>query len=316
MAGIVSWPLMRRILPLALGVVVVIATVTTVGAEPFIDGIAEISPGAIVAAVPLTALATAAAAWRWRVIAQSMGLPLRWTSAVAAYYRSQFLNTVLPGGILGDAHRAYLHGRGSGDVALAARAVAAERGAGQIVQFVLVAVVLLSLGLTSTLRGMVWIAAAVALVVVVAFGVLLLIPRGRRMLRHELSLAGRIFTSRRTSLTVVASSVVVVGSHAATFIVACLVTGVYASPSDLIALALIALTAASVPFNIGGWGPREAASASAFLMLGLGAGAGLAASAAFGVLTMIAVLPGAVVLLADRVAAGRSTHRTLKEKAA
>ena len=93
-----------------------------------------------------------------------------------------------------------------------------------------------------------------------------------------------------------------VAAHSATFVVACLAVGIEASPRDLVALAVIALAAASLPINIGGWGPREAVSASAFAVIGLGAGAGLAASTAFGVLTVIAVLPGAAVMVVDRIA--------------
>ena len=59
-------------------------------------------------------------------------MPLR--TAVPAYYRSQFLNTTLPGGILGDVHRGVVHGRDVGDVGRGLRAVAWERTAGQVVQ--------------------------------------------------------------------------------------------------------------------------------------------------------------------------------------
>jgi hypothetical protein len=60
---------------------------------------------------------------------------------------------------------------------------------------------------------------------------------------------------------------------------------------------------------VAGWGPREAAAASAFAIVGLGAEAGVAASTAFGVLTLIAVAPGAIVLLVDRMTAPASLSR-------
>ena len=53
----------------------------------------------------------AAAAWRWRILVRRLGLSLGWRESVAAYYRSQFLNTVLPGGVVGDVDRAVSHGR-------------------------------------------------------------------------------------------------------------------------------------------------------------------------------------------------------------
>ena len=70
----------------------------------------------------------------WR---RASGFALGWRESVSAYYRSQFLNTVLPGGVVGDVHRAVVHGRSVEQVAQAARAVAAERAVGQAVQLVL-----------------------------------------------------------------------------------------------------------------------------------------------------------------------------------
>ena len=64
---------------------------------------------------------------------------------MAAYYRSQFLNTTLPGGVLGDVHRGVSHGRDVGDVGRGLRAVAWERSAGQVVQIVLAVALLLVL---------------------------------------------------------------------------------------------------------------------------------------------------------------------------
>ena len=296
---------MRRLLQLGFGAAVVVGTIAVVGTGPLVRGVLAISPGTILAAALLTAVATSAAAWRWRAVSAELGLPMGWTAAMAAYYRSQFLNTVLPGGVIGDVHRAYRHGRRARDMPIAARAVATERAAGQVVQFGLTLVILVALGLAGPLAGwltaLVWVAVVVLVTLVVAVATL----RGRRMLRRELSLLRKVFGSPRASIAIVASSVVVVAAHSATFVVACLAVGIHASPRELVALAMIALAAGSLPINIGGWGPREAASASAFAVIGLGAGAGLAASTTFGVLTVIAVLPGALVLVADRIPARR-----------
>ena len=50
--------------------------------------------------------------------------------------------------------------------------------------------------------------------------------------------------------------------------------------------------------NVGGWGPREGIAAWAFAAAGLGASAGVATSVAYGVMVLVASLPGAVVLAA------------------
>ncbi|HEY2190850.1 MAG TPA: UPF0104 family protein, partial [Actinomycetospora sp.] len=53
---------------------------------------------------------------------------------------------------------------------------------------------------------------------------------------------------------------------------------------------------------IGGWGPREAATATGFGLAGLGATTGLATAVAFGVLALISTLPGLGVLALRRTA--------------
>ena len=297
----------RRLVPIAIGAAVVVALWVIVGADPFLRGFAAVSPTAIAVAMLLAAVTTAASATRWRAVAGGLGLTLNWTDAVGAYYRSQFLNSVLPGGVVGDVHRAYRHGRASDDLALSARAVATERIAGQVVQFGIAAVVLAVVGVTSSLLGMAWLAGAVVLVLAIAVGIASATVRGRRVLRRELALFRQVFSEPRRSLVVAGSSLVVVASLSAMFLVACLAVGVQAPVSDLIALALLALTAAALPINVGGWGPREAAAASAFAVVGLGADAGVAASTAFGVLSLIAVLPGGILLLLDRLPVSRST---------
>jgi uncharacterized membrane protein YbhN (UPF0104 family) len=292
-------PRTRRVLQLGFGVVVVASTIAVVGTGPLIRGVLAVSPLAILFAAAFTAVATLAATWRWRTVSAALGVPLPWAASVAAYYRSQFLNTVLPGGVLGDVHRAYRQGGRQGEVVGAARVVATERVAGQVIQAVLTVVVLAVLGLTGPLLELAWIGATVLACVVVALVVAAATVRGRRLLSRELSVLQLTFRSARTSLSILVASVVVVVAHAATFVVACLAVGVAASPRELVALAVVAVAAAALPLSIGGWGPREAASASVFALVGLGAGVGLAASTAFGVLTMVSVLPGLVVLLVE-----------------
>ncbi len=84
-------------------------------------------------------------AWRWSLVARSLGVGVPLRTAVAAYYRSQLLNTVLPGGVLGDVHRGIRHGREVGAAGRGIRAVAWERSAGQLVQVMIVLAVLLVL---------------------------------------------------------------------------------------------------------------------------------------------------------------------------
>ncbi|WP_157536947.1 lysylphosphatidylglycerol synthase transmembrane domain-containing protein [Microbacterium sp. Root180] len=291
-------PRWRPWLRAAAGAAILVGIVAVAGAEPFLRGLAAVSPIAIAAAVVLAAAATCAAAWRWRTLATRMGLRLAWGESVAAYYRSQFLNTVLPGGVVGDVHRAVSHGRSVDQVAQASRAVAAERAAGQAVQLALALAVLVIAGSTAAASAFAVLGVVVAIIAVLAI-VAAASRRARTAVTRELAVLRSAFSSVGTVLRVVAASVVVLGAHVATFLVACVAVGVEASPDRVTAAALVAVLASSIPFSLGGWGPREGAAAWAFGVAGLGAAAGLAAATAYGVLAMIAVAPGAVVLAAS-----------------
>jgi uncharacterized membrane protein YbhN (UPF0104 family) len=95
----------------------------------------------------------------------------------------------------------------------------------------------------------------------------------------------------------VTSAVIVLG-QAFLFVIAARTVGSTASVSHLLPLAMLALLAMVLP-SIAGWGPREALTAVAFSAAGLGASIGAAAAVTYGVLSLAACSPGAIVLLAD-----------------
>ena len=294
-------PWARALVRAGVGAGILLALVLVVGAEPFLRGLAAVSAPAVAAAAALGGAATIAASWRWRVIAGRLGLRLGWSEAVLAYYRSQFLNSILLGGFAGDVHRALRHGRRADRVAQAARAVLAERAAGQAVQLVLAAVALASLQLWAYAP-----AVGVVLLAVVAVGVgltaaALTSVRVLGAVQRELGHLRVAFGAPGAVVQVTVASSIVIACHVATFLVACIAVGASASPQLLLAVSLIAVLAAGIPLSIGGWGPREGAAAWAFAAAGLAAATGIAAATVFGVLALIAVAPGAVVLAASAV---------------
>jgi GTP cyclohydrolase II len=302
-------PAARRFGPslmrLAAGVAVLWFLVREVGAAPFEDGLRAVTWQAVVAAVTLTALTTVCSAWRWRVVARALGVGIGLPAAVCAYYRSLFLNSVLPGGVLGDVHRAVTHGRSAGDVARGVRAVAWERLCGQIVQAVVTAVVLLTLpspvrpALPYVLAGLAGVAGCAALVVVVA----------ARRGRSRLTCAARaVAADLRRGLLVpgvwpqlTLASLLVVAGHTATFVIAARVAGCTAPLGELIALLMVVQTAVVIPLSIGGWGLREGAAAWAFAAAGLGAANGVTVATLYAVVMLVAVTPGAGLLVRDAI---------------
>jgi glycosyltransferase 2 family protein len=282
------------------GAAVLAVLVWRLGTAPFLDGIGRIDATVLAAAAGITALTTVCCAWRWSLVARGLGVGIPLPAAFAAYYRSQFLNTTLPGGVLGDVHRGVRHGRDAGDVGRGLRAVAWERSAGQSVQLALTLAVLLVL--PSPVRSA--IPGLAAMAVVVTLGVALPIralPHGgaSRWARTVRAAGTDIrdgLLARHAWPGIVLASALVVAGHTATFLIAARTAGSTASTLRLLPLALLVLLAMALPTNIGGWGPREGAAAWAFGAAGFGATQGVATAVIYGVMVLIASLPGAAVL--------------------
>ena len=64
----------------------------------------------------------------------------------------------------------------------------------------------------------------------------------------------------------------------------------------LLPLALFVMLAMVLP-SVGGWGPREGMTAWVFAAAGLGAGRGVATAVVYGVMVLVASLPGAAFLV-------------------
>jgi uncharacterized membrane protein YbhN (UPF0104 family) len=280
------------------------ATLTVVawllGVGPFLDGIRAVDGAALAAGAAIGVLTTFCCAWRWTIVARGLGLRLSFSTAAAAYYRSVFLNLTLPGGVAGDVHRGISHGRNVRDVALALRAVAWERTAGQVGQAIVTVAVLVAL--PSPVRPWIplLIVALVAAVIAIA-----LVGRARpgdgrsRCARVRRAIASDVrgaLLARRAWPAIALASVVVVIGHAVTFVIAARTAGTTAPLSQLLPLALIAMLAMVLP-SVAGWGPREGATAWAFAAAGLGAAQGVATAVVYGVMVLVASLPGALVLV-------------------
>jgi glycosyltransferase 2 family protein len=288
---------------LAGGAATLAVLVWRLGTGPFLDGIRTVDGEALAAGAGLAVLTTVCCAWRWKIVARGLGIDLPLPAAVAAYYRSQFLNVTLPGGVVGDVHRGFSHGRDVHDVGRGLRAVAWERAAGQVVQAVVTVVVLLVL--PSPVRPAMPLV-AIALVVG-AVGVVLLArsrPGGGRSpwARLRRAVAGDIrdgLLARRAWPGIALASVLAVAGHAATFLIAARTAGVPAPLSRMLPLVLLVMLAMVLP-SVAGWGPREGVAAWVFGAAGLGAERGVATGVVFGVMVLVASLPGAAFLVIAR----------------
>ena len=284
------------------------------GAGPFVAGVQALDGPTLALGAGLAVPITCACAWRWRLIAQGLGVAVDPVPAVASCYRSQFLNTVLPGGVLGDVHRGVHHGRMAGDTGRGLRGVVWERTAGQVVQGLLAVGVLLLL--PSPVRGAApWVLGVLTTGLIIGAVVVRL---GLRGMGAGASWVGRVLRGVREDVRhgvlrreawpgVVLASVLATAGHIATYVVAARAVGVTASTATLLPLALLVLVAAGLPTNVAGWGPREGVAAWIFGAAGLGAEQGVATAVAYGAIVTVASLPGVLVLA---VGAARGDGRT------
>lgn len=317
----------RRFLPLLktlVGAAIVAVLIWRLGTGAVVDALRAISAGEVLAALGIGVLTTVVSAWRWCLVARRLGLELPLATAVADCYQALFLNSVLPAGMLGDVQRAVSHGRKSGDVGRGVRAVVLERTAGHVVFMVVGVVVLLAqpdllvavaADLIPGIGGAVGVLTAV--VVAALLGAWMLrsrmlgrcrLDRIRGALHSGVTEARVGLLSRDTWPALVLLSVAAVAGYLALFVVAARAAGSDAAVVTLLPLLMLALLVMGLPINIGGWGPREAVLAVAFAAVGMGAAQGLTAAVVYGVLSMIACLPGVAVLALRRVTGSRRTR--------
>lgn len=269
------------------------------GTGPFVEGVRSVNGQALAAATGIGVLTTVCCAWRWRTVARALDVELSLGTAVAAYYRSLFINVTVPGGIVGDVHRGLSHGHDTRKVGRALRAVAWERFAGQVVQILLTVVVLLAMP-SPVHAAMPLVVLALVVAVVVVLLVARLRPGGASAFaRVRNTVVGDIrgaLLARNARFGIALASALIVAGHALTFVIAAHAAGTSASLSRMLPIALLAMMAMTLP-NVAGWGPREGVTAWAFAAAGLGAGAGVTTSVVYGVMAIVAALPGAAVLL-------------------
>lgn len=242
---------------------------------------------------------TILSALRWRLTAGQLGMSFGAGHAIGEYYLSQVVNQSLPGGMVGDAGRAYRVRKQSGLLA-AGQAVVIERLAGQIVMFVILATAFL---VTAVLPGGVewprWLAAPVAGFVLVGLSLppLLWVAQslggalGRAATRLW-RLLGTTLAHPRVLSKQVLLSVGTASCNLAAFALCARAVDVHLSFGAVAAFVPLILFTMLIPISISGWGLREGAAAALLPLAGVSASDGLASSIAFGLTFIVAVLPG------------------------
>jgi len=297
-------PAVLRLVQISMTIGIFVVLWHVADGETAVGRLANATPGWLVAAFAALTLQTVLSALRWRLTAGQFGIVLNRRTAVREYYLSQIVNQTLPGGFLGDAGRA-VRARAQAGLMASGQAVVFERLAGQIAIFVL-----LTLAFVATLvmpGGLDWPRWLLPGVTLLVLGGLSLPPglwlvarvlpgragRGLKQLGQGfmLSVAAPAVRWRQLGLSLATAL-----CNVAAFSFCAAAIGAELPLVASLALVPLILFAMIIPISVSGWGLREGAAAALFPITGAAASEGLAASIAFGLVFLVAVLPGAVFL--------------------
>lgn len=257
----------------------------------------------LVLAVLALSLQTVLSALRWKLTARQLGIALGARQAIGEYYLSQVVNQSLPGGMIGDAGRA-VRSRAQAGLIAAGQAVVFERLAGQIAMFVTLAVAFLAtLAVPGGFEWPRWLVAPVAILVaaglclpVLLQGATYLPGTAGRTVRNFRAALHAAITARPALPGQIVLSLGTTFCNLAAFTFCARAVGVELGLVATAALVPLILFTMLIPISISGWGLREGAAAALLPVAGATASGGLAASVAFGLAFITAVLPGFLFL--------------------
>jgi len=242
-------------------------------------------------------------ALRWRFTSRRLGQDIAPLKAIREYYVASFLNQTLPGGVGGDAIRAWrMRGNEPGGWRQPAKAVIFERLSGQIAFFILAIVGIIVWPLVTTtdfgqqLRH--YLLFAGALLLVAAFALSQAKPKwAAESALHE-GLA-EVFVRRGAWVVQSITSMSVLMTYVIIFFIAAAATGSHLPWVACLTIIPFCLVAMLIPTGFGGWGTREAAAMALWPLLGAAPVDGLAASITYGWLSLLGTAPGAIFLAAS-----------------
>lgn len=267
------------------------------GAESFTSALRGLPWWSFLTAGALGGAGVLTQAARWRLIARHHAIDIGLGAAVARCWQAAFLNSVLPGGVAGDALRAADDSTDAsadsrrGALAKGFASMAAERLVNTAVVFVFGAVVLLP---RAPLAGAGCLVVAIV-AAVISSRWLHRLPVGKLISVLVLSLLGWL-------------------CFAGLFVAAAAVLAPAAPLSVMAGSAAVALAAMSVPVGVGGWGVREVAVAWSFSLSGLSAAEGISVSVGYGALALASTLPGAAILAVRLIPRLRGAGRFVSQR--
>lgn len=254
-------------------------------------------------AVAALTLQTVLSALRWQLTARQLGISFGAGHAIREYYLAQAVNQSLPGGMIGDAGRAY-RARAQAGLLASGQAVVFERLAGQIAMFLALALAFVATGLVpGGFDWPGWLIAPVAALLLAGLALPLALYAATRAPGAAGRAAARLWRALGLALAdrrvLPGQAVLSIGTtmcNLAAFAFCARAVGVDLPVAAVAALVPLILFTMLIPISISGWGLREGAAAALLPLAGATASGGFATSVAFGLAFVTSALPGLVVL--------------------
>ena len=268
---------------------------------------AQISAGPILVGLCLVQLQIILSALRWRFTAARLGQTIACGQATREYYVASLLNQSLPGGMGGDAIRAWrMRLDGTSGWKLPAKAILYERLSGQAIFLLLVAIGLplwpLLIAVRSPLQ-LEWAGAGFCLIgLLLLFGFWWLARKSARPVLQQLrGDIGEVFLRRGAWLVQSTLSLVVVLAYIAVFQLSSFAIGANLPIQAALTIIPLCLLSMLIPVGLGGWGTREATAMALWPLFGFSPADGLAASLLYGALSLAGSMPGLVILAIEAI---------------
>lgn len=238
---------------------------------------------------------------RWWITANRLGQRLRLQRAISEYYLATLANLSLPGGVGGDAARVYRN-RAGGGWRSSIMSVTVERMSGQIVLFVVTLVGWLIWPMVFEqavpeyflqLLSVFFFLCLIVAGMVALFGRFFLSVK--RFIQELSPALKRVWLEDWQWLLQSVLSLAIVASYVAVFAICAVSLSEPLPVAALFTVVPVVLLSMVIPLSVGGWGIRELAAASLWPVVGLTAEAGIASSIAYGLVSMVSVIPGALL---------------------
>jgi len=262
------------------------------GASQVLERLREAHIGWLALSFLTLTLATWSMARRWQITARLLKLDISYPHALKEYYVAQLINSVLPGGVLGDIGRAFRL-RDKGDLVRAGQSVFLERLIGQIAMFSIMA-----LGFAGALflpggLDWPWTVASVLISGALVGAVCVLLAYAAKAIRSAVIFVGRMLFRRAIFLhAFLAAFLLIVSLYACAR-----ATGTLIPPEGWLTILPLVFCAMLVPLSIAGWGWREGAAAALFPLIGASPSAGVAMGISYGAMMLLATLPALAFMI-------------------